>query len=78
MAAALAWGDRRLATFVAGLLALVFLGGAWVTYSYSLPVTADESVNPIVRYTGAIVVLASVVMPLLLASAWRDPPGEAG
>ena len=52
--------------------------GAWVTYSYaSLPVTADESVNPIVRYTGAIVVLASVSIPLLLASAWRGPPEEA-
>ena len=77
VAAAFAWGDRRLAAFVTGLLTLVFLGGAWVTYSYALPVTADESVNPIVRYTGAIVVLASVVLPLLLASAWRDPPGEA-
>jgi hypothetical protein len=78
LAAAFAWGDRRLAAFVGALIVLVFLGGAWVTYSYALPVTADESVNPIVRYTGAIIVLASVSIPLLLASAWRGPPEEAG
>ena len=79
LAAAFAWGDRRLAAFLGSLLTLVFLGGAWVTYSYaSLPITADESVNPIVRYTGAIVLLASVVIPLLLASAWRTPEEEPG
>ena len=62
LAAAFVWGDRRLAAFFTALLVLVFLGGAWVTYSYaSLPVTADESLNPIVRYTGAIVLLAAVV-----------------
>ena len=75
LAAALVWGDRRLAAFLGSLLAVVFVGGAWVTYSYvDVPITAEESVNPIVRYTGAIVLLAAVSTPLLLASAWSDPP----
>jgi hypothetical protein len=75
--AALVWGDRRLAGFLAALLGLVFVGGAWVTYSYrDIPITANESVNPIVRYTVAIVLLGAVSMPLLLASVWRSVAGE--
>ena len=43
-----------------------------MTYSYAdIPITANEALNPIVRYTGALVVLAAAAMPLLLASAWR-------
>jgi hypothetical protein len=76
--AALVWGDRRLAGFLGALLGLVFVGGAWVTYAYrDIPITASESVNPIVRYTGAVVLLAAVSIPLLLASVWRsgsEPP----
>jgi hypothetical protein len=75
--AALVWGDRRVGGFLAALLGLVFLGGAWVTYSYrDIPITANESVNPIVRYTGAVVLLAAVSMPLLLASVWRSGAEE--
>ncbi len=75
--AALVWGDRRVAGFLAALLGLVFLGGAWVTYSYrDVPITADEALNPIVRYTGAIVLLAAAVMPLLLTSVWRSRAKE--
>jgi len=75
LAAAFVWGDRRLAGFVTALLVLVFLGGAWVTYSYpGLPITANEALNPIVRYTGALVLLAGVSMPLLVGSAWEDRP----
>jgi hypothetical protein len=74
---AFVWGDRRLAASLGALATLVFLGGAWVTYSYgSLPITANEALNPIVRYTGSIVVLASVAIPLLLASAWRGRRAE--
>lgn len=72
LGAAAAWGDRRLAGFFGVLLGIVFVGGAWVTYSYvDIPITADESVNPIVRYTGAVVLLAAAATPLLLDSAWR-------
>lgn len=77
LAAALAWGDRRLATFFGGLVVLLVLGGAWVTYSYAtIPITAEEALNPIVRYTGAIVLLGAVALPLLLASAWRGRGDE--
>ena len=66
------WGDRRLAGYVAALLGLLFLGGAWITYSFvDVPITADEALNPIVRYTGAIVLLAASVTPLLLDSVWH-------
>lgn len=71
LAAAFTWGDRRLAAFVAALTTAVFAGGAWVTYAYpSLPITADEAVNPIVRYTGALILVGAAMMPLLVASTW--------
>jgi membrane protease YdiL (CAAX protease family) len=76
--AAFVWGDRRLAAFLAALLGLVFVGGAWVTYAFrELPITAEEAVNPIVRYTGALVLLAAVATPLLLASVWRSAAEES-
>ena len=71
LAAAALWGDRRVTAFLGLVLALVFLGGAWATYGYPvLPITADESINPIVRYTGAIVLLAGCATPLLLGPVW--------
>ena len=71
LAAAALWGDRRVTVFLGLVLALVFLGGAWATYGYPvLPITADESINPIVRYTGAIVLLAGCATPLLLGPVW--------
>jgi hypothetical protein len=77
LAAAAIWGDRRVAGFVGLVLTLVFIGGVWATYGYpELPITADESVNPIARYTGAIVLLAGCATPLLLARVWSRP-GEA-
>ena len=75
--AALVWGDRRVAGFLTAVLGLVFLGGAWVTYSYrDVPITANEALNPIVRYTGAIVLLAATSVPLVLASVWRSGAEE--
>ena len=66
------WGDRRLAGFV-GLVALLFFaGGVWSTAGFAeLAISADESGNPIVRYTGSIIFLAAAALPLLLASVWR-------
>jgi hypothetical protein len=70
--AAVAWGDRRLATYVGVLALLLFAGGVWSTVGFpDLAVTADEAGNPIVRYTGSLVFLAAVTVPLLLASVWR-------
>jgi hypothetical protein len=77
LGAALVWGDRRLGGFLAAVLGLVFVGGAWVTYSYrGVPITSDEALNPIVRYTGAAVLLAAAATPLLLASVWRSGTEE--
>ena len=67
------WGDRRLTAFFGVVLGLAFLGGEWVTYGYTeLPLIADEAVNPIVRYTGALVLLGGASTPLLLSTVWRD------
>lgn len=63
------WGDRRLASYFTELVVGALIGGAWVTYSYvDLAISANEALNPIVRYTGAIIVLAAAAMPLLLGS----------
>lgn len=76
LAAAAIWGDRRLAAFVGLVAGLFFAGGVWSTAGFpELAISADESGNPIVRYTGSLIVLAAVTLPLLLASVWRR--GEA-
>ena len=50
---------RRLRRARLGLL--LFAGGVWSTVGFEeLAITADESGNPIVRYTGSIVLLAAV------------------
>jgi hypothetical protein len=72
LVAAVVWGDRRLAAFVALVSLLLFAGGVWSTVGFEeLALTADESGNPIVRYTGSIILLAAVAVPLLLCSVWR-------
>ncbi len=72
LAAAAVWGDRRLAAYIGLLSLLLFAGGVWSTVGFEeLTLTADESGNPIVRYTGSIVLLAAAALPLLLSSVWR-------
>lgn len=72
LVAAGVWGDRRLAAFVGLVTLLLFAGGVWSTVGFEeLALTADESGNPIVRYTGSIILLAAVGVPLLLTSVWR-------
>jgi len=75
-AAAAVWGDRRLAAYIGLLAFLLFAGGVWSTVGFEeLTLTADESGNPIVRYTGSIVLLAAAALPLLLSSVWRRDEG---
>lgn len=77
IALGLAWGARSEAVFLGSLLGLVFLGGAWITASYpELPFTADEAVNPIVRYTAAAVALCAAATPLLLHRVWERAEAE--
>ncbi len=65
------WGSRRLALFFGLVLGLTMLGGAWITASYEeLPITANEALNPIVRYSAAGVIVSGAAIPLLLASVW--------
>jgi hypothetical protein len=72
LAAAAVWGDRRLAAYVGLLGLLLFAGGVWSTVGFpDLAITADESGNPIVRYTGSLIFLSAVATPLLLSSVWR-------
>lgn len=64
--------------FAGILMLLVLLGGAWITWIFAdIPVTAEESVNPIVRYIAAAVLLAGVATPVLLAEAWRQSGDRA-
>jgi hypothetical protein len=72
LCAAAIWGERRLAAYVGLLALLLFAGGVWSTVGFpDLAITADESGNPIVRYTGSLIFLAAVTTPLLLSSVWR-------
>jgi len=72
LGAALVWGDRRLAGYLALLGLLFFAGGVWSTAGFpELAINANEGGNPIVRYTGSMIFLAAVALPLLLTSVWR-------
>ena len=72
LCAAAIWGDRRLAVYVALVGLVIFAGGVWSTVGFEeFSISADESGNPIVRLTGANILLAAVTIPLLLSSVWR-------
>jgi hypothetical protein len=67
----LIWGRRSEAVFVGALCLFAVIGGAWITTVVTtFPVVATESVNPIVRYTAAIVLMAACTAPVLLAGVW--------
>ncbi len=60
-----------LASFVAAAVALVTLGGGWITWAIpELPITQELGGNPIVRYMGSAALLCVSASPLLIASAW--------
>jgi hypothetical protein len=74
----LVWGPRSEALFVATLFSLATLAGAWITLVVTeFPVTANEALNPIVRYTAAIVLTGACTTPLLLAEVWRGTAGRS-
>jgi hypothetical protein len=65
--------EAGLAVYFGTLVALVTLGGAWVTYAIpTLPITQALGGNPIVRYMGAATLLAAAASPLLLSAAWSS------
>jgi hypothetical protein len=61
----LVWGRRPEGIFVGTVCALATLAGAWITLAL-FPITPVEALNPIVRYTAAVVLAgATVAVPLL-------------
>jgi len=57
--------------FFGVLIALVTLGGGWITWAIpDLPITQEFGGNPIVRYMGAAGLVSLAAAPLLLAEAW--------
>ena len=74
-------GARALATYAALVYVLAAAGFTWVLWSFTdleLPIAQDESVNPIVRLTGSLVVLSAVLVPLLLDAAWHRKGARDG
>jgi hypothetical protein len=68
----------RLTAFVGTLFATLWLGGAWAAWAFTdIPITEDEAVNPIVRYTGASILLAAAAVPLLLGRVWAASQEQA-
>jgi hypothetical protein len=60
-----------LAVFFGTLVALVTLGGGWITWAIpELEITQELGGNPIVRYMGSAALLCAAASPLLLADAW--------
>jgi hypothetical protein len=60
-----------LVVFFGTTVALVTLGGGWITWANAeLPITQDLGGNPIVRYMGSAALLCCAASPLLLAAAW--------
>lgn len=79
--AVLVGASASLAVYYGSLVALLTLGGGWITWAIpELPITQEFGGNPIVRYMGAAALVCAVASPLLLASTWSSvtstPQGE--
>jgi hypothetical protein len=67
-------GARMLPVYALLLYGLLIAGFTWVLWSFielQLPFVQDESVTPIVRLAGSLVILSGALLPLLLTAAWR-------
>lgn len=65
-------GDRQLSGYAALLSILCVAAFTWSTWAFpSLPITKAAAVNPIIRFTGALVLATVWLVPLLLAEARR-------
>ena len=75
-------GARLLPVFAALVYGFALAGFTWAIWAFTeleLPISQDESVNPVVRLTGGVIILSAALVPLLLDAAWRggDPaPAE--
>lgn len=68
----------QLVVFFSSLLALLTLGGGWITWANpELPVTEELGGNPIVRYMGSVALACAAGSPILLAAAWSAVAGDS-
>ncbi len=68
-----------LVVFFGTLIALVTLGGGWITWAIpELPITEELGGNPIVRYMGSAALLCVAASPVLLAAAWSAATAGEG
>jgi hypothetical protein len=68
--AASAVGPRELVTYASVLCVLCVAAFTWSTWAFpSLPITRASALNPIDRFSGALVLAAAGLIPLLLARA---------
>jgi hypothetical protein len=66
--AAFACHDRELPVFAGVLFVLCVAALTWSTWAFpSLPITKEAALNPIVRFSGALVLAAAALVPLLVA-----------
>jgi len=64
--------SRQLAAYAGALSVLCVAAFTWSTWAFpSLPITKAAALNPIVRFSGALVVAAAGLVPLLLAGVQR-------
>jgi hypothetical protein len=76
---ALLAGERTLPVFTLSLLGLTAVGYVWTMWAFtSLPITQDNSQNPITRLVGGALVPAALLSPILLqrvldATGWEAP-----
>ena len=76
--AALSARAGRIAIFSGTYIVLGILACTWVTLSFpSLPLSTNDSLNPIVRLTGGLVIPAAAVLPMVLSRAWSGLTPEA-
>jgi hypothetical protein len=72
VALALLAGARMLPLYTALLIVFALASYTYATWAFpSLGISTNPALNPIVRLTGELVLLAAVLTPLLLARAWR-------
>ena len=68
---------RRVAVFLGTFLVLGLLSAAWIVWIYpEIPLTTEESTNPLVRYLVALVLTSAMVAPVVLADVWRETGTE--
>jgi hypothetical protein len=72
IAAAFAAGARVLPLYTTLLYAFAVAAFTYSTWAFpSLGISTNPALNPIIRLTGAVVLLAPALAPILLASAWQ-------